>query len=326
MRDGLNLDVYFPKFGQFLLSAKELSAFEKLCAVGAWEVDAAHALEATLCKHFGLEKQVDWPLAPLALMGARAKVEAGYWFLVHPVHFVLQRDFFTLSNAVKLTGDEKEVLVAHLNRHFPQDALHFMVSHSDDFLYMHVHDDVEVKTYLLSEAMGRDVGKFMPQGPHEMRFKSLLNEVQMLLHDHPINQAREQQGLLTVNSLWLSGGGNFKEMSKPRKQIVFQFFGNDPLSAGLASWTGVSCGSLGSDFSSLETKGHAVVVVNACEDLETAWFGPLFLGLKSGKLKTLRCHFDVHGMTFTLNLKSLDAWKFWRRLAPIASYFNLSNA
>jgi hypothetical protein len=37
--------------------------------------------------------------------------------------------------------------------------------------------------------------------------RRLQNEVQMLLHEHPINQQREQKGLLAVNSFWLSGTG-----------------------------------------------------------------------------------------------------------------------
>jgi len=36
-----------------------------------------------------------------------------------------------------------------------------------------------------------------------MRFRAQLNELQMQLHDHPLNQAREARGELPVNSLWL---------------------------------------------------------------------------------------------------------------------------
>lgn len=39
------------------------------------------------------------------------------------------------------------------------------------------------------------------------RLLFLQNEVQMLLHEHPINEARLQQGQKPVNSFWLSGAG-----------------------------------------------------------------------------------------------------------------------
>jgi hypothetical protein len=60
--------------------------------------------------------------------------------------------------------------------------------------------------------------------------------------------------------------------------------------------------------------------------LEDWWFKPLLKALRSGKIKTLRCHFDMHGMTFTLLVKSRDTWKFWRKTKSLATYFNLANA
>jgi len=103
MSDDLNLDVYLPQFAQFLLSGDDAPAFAKLCAIGTWEVDAKHPIDANLCKQFGVKKQADWPLAILALMGEGAEQKTGHWFLAHPVHFVLQRDFFTLGDVVRLS-------------------------------------------------------------------------------------------------------------------------------------------------------------------------------------------------------------------------------
>jgi len=322
--DDLNLDVYFSQFGQYLLSGDDAQAFAKLCAVGVWEKDAAHALEASLCKQFGIKKQADWPLAPLCLLGEEAHQEGGYWFVVHPVHFVLQRDFFTLGDVVRLSRDETELLASELNQHFSQEGLRFMPNKASNFLYLQVNDDVDVTTYLLSEAMGRDVGKHMPQGKHGMKFQALLNEVQMLLHDHPINQALEERGLLVVNSLWLSGGGRFEAINHSAHKPAFQLFANDALSAGLAKWSRVSI-ALVKDYASLKLAGDAVLVVTNNSDLESDWFDPMLKSLKQKELNTLRCHFDVHGMTFTLHLKALDTWKFWRKLKPVSSYFNLAN-
>jgi hypothetical protein len=324
MSDDLNLDVYFPQFAKFLLSGDNAPAFANLCALGTWKLDAEHALEASLCKQFGVKKQTDWPLAPLALMGEGAQQKAGNWFLVHPVHFVLQRDFFTLGDTVTLTADELELLVVDLNQHFSQDGLRFVPSKSGEFLYLHVNDDVDVATYLLSEAMGRDVGKHMPQGKDGMKFQALLNEVQMLLHDHPLNRAREEKGLLAMNSLWLYGGGSFKEINQSAQKPAFKLFANDSLSMGLAEWSGISIG-LVKDYASLKLACDAVIVMANNSNLESDWFAPMLKSLKQKELETLRCHFDVHGMTFTLHINPRDTWKFWRKLKPITTYFNLAN-
>ena len=324
MSDDLNLDVYLPQFAQFLLSDDDAPAFAKLCAVGTWEVDAKHPIEASLCQQFGVKKQGDWPLAPLALMGESAEQKTGHWFLAHPVHFLLQRDFFTLGDAVRLSTDEMKSLSLDLNQHFAQDG-YFLPSKSGDFLYFYANDDVDVTTFLMSEAMGRDVGKYMPQGKHGMKFQALLNEVQMLLHDHPMNQVREQKGLLPVNSLWLSGGGCVESINQPAQELSFQFFANDISSAGLAKWAGIPCQKLAAGYVSLKSQGDAVVVTDI-HDLERTWFAPLLQSLKKTELKAVRCHFDVHGMTFTLHLKPLDTWKFWRKASPAPAYFNVVDA
>lgn len=321
MSDDLNLDVYLPQFAQFLLSGDEAPAFARLCAIGTWDVDAQHPIEASLCKQFGIKKQADWPLAPLALMGEDEEQKTGHWFLAHPVHFVLQRDFFTLGDAVSLSTVEAKSLLAHLNQHFAQDGLRFIPSQSGEFFYLNVNHDVDVSTYLLSEAMGRDVGKHMPSGKDGMKFQALLNEVQMLLHDHPMNQVREQKGLLPVNSLWLSGGGRVESINQPAQKLSCQFFASDILSLGLAKWSGIPCQILAAGDVSLKPAGDAVVVTDR-RDLERDWFAPILQGLKKKELKTVRCHFDVHGMTFTLQLKPRDTWKFWRKASPITTYFN----
>ena len=39
------------------------------------------------------------------------------------------------------------------------------------------------------------------------RWHSILNEIQMVLHEHPVNEAREGRGEPPVNSVWLWGAG-----------------------------------------------------------------------------------------------------------------------
>jgi len=216
-------------------------------------------------------------------------------------------------------------LSADLNQHFAQEGLSFLPSKAGDFLYMHVNDDMDVSTYLMSEAMGRDVGKYMPSGKDGMKFKALLNEVQMLLHEYPLNQAREKEGLLPVNSLWISGAGSLNDINRPAQKPAFQLFANDALSAGLAQWANIACQPLPLDFSSIDN-GSAVLVLDNSSALDALWFEPLLKALKVGSIKALRCHFDVHGMTFMLYLKPIDAWKFWRKQKPVSAYFNLANS
>ena len=52
---------------------------------------------------------------------------------------------------------------------------------------------------------------FLPSGDDTAAHRNLLSEIEMALHEHEVNQAREANGQLPVNSLWLWGGGTAPE-------------------------------------------------------------------------------------------------------------------
>jgi len=58
--------------------------------------------------------------------------------------------------------------------------------------------------------IGRNIDPWLSPGPPSAAgrwLRRLQNEVQMQLHQHPLNEAREAAGALAVNSFWLSGCG-----------------------------------------------------------------------------------------------------------------------
>ena len=61
------------------------------------------------------------------------------------------------------------------------------------------------------QGMGEDLAQHMPQGPAGKRWRLLLNEVQVALHQNPLNAARRARGLPPVNTLWLWGGGRLPQ-------------------------------------------------------------------------------------------------------------------
>lgn len=57
------------------------------------------------------------------------------------------------------------------------------------------------------------VNDWWTQDPEGRPWRRLVNELQMLWFDHPVNQAREARGLRPVNSVWLYGGGRPAQLS-----------------------------------------------------------------------------------------------------------------
>lgn len=57
------------------------------------------------------------------------------------------------------------------------------------------------------DALGGDAFAQLGSGSETRRWRALLAEAQVLLHEHPVNEARRRAGRPPANSLWFWGGG-----------------------------------------------------------------------------------------------------------------------
>lgn len=81
------------------------------------------------------------------------------------------------------------------------------------------------------QALGEDLFEHLPQGADGRRWRVLINEVQVLLHQHPLNAERRTRGLPPINSLWLWGGGRLPAVVRTTLAGVI---GDDVLLGALA--------------------------------------------------------------------------------------------
>lgn len=54
-------------------------------------------------------------------------------------------------------------------------------------------------------ALGRNVGSVLPMSSTPVAAKQFFNLLQMVWHEHPVNEARARAGIAPINALWLSG-------------------------------------------------------------------------------------------------------------------------
>jgi len=59
----------------------------------------------------------------------------------------------------------------------------------------------------LLSVLGKTVNPYTEQSRQVLPWYRLLNEMQMFMHQHPVNADRMQQGRLAINSLWFCGAG-----------------------------------------------------------------------------------------------------------------------
>jgi hypothetical protein len=62
-----------------------------------------------------------------------------------------------------------------------------------------------------SQVLGDDLARHLPSGENERQWRHLLNEAQVILHNHPINEHRAREGKAPANSLWFWGAGSLPE-------------------------------------------------------------------------------------------------------------------
>ncbi len=159
-----------------------------------------------------LKKLFSPPTPNAAFAWQQAGNEAGsaYWLYATPVHLVLQRDSFSLAEPAPLPLEKDEIatLTSAFNKHFGVDETQFFWHENRWFLRL--ENNPNIQTTVPEMALNKDVRAYLPKGDGATQWASFTNEIQMLLFEHPVNQAREAKRLSVINSIWCYGLGQIE--------------------------------------------------------------------------------------------------------------------
>ncbi|HZM35132.1 MAG TPA: hypothetical protein VFC18_11635 [Burkholderiales bacterium] len=281
------------------------------------------SLEEWLGEAFGLA-EVPLAVGALSLLGCGRDPGKRSWSRADPVHLRLLRDRAVVvpPPAFPITAQESAALCESLSRHFaPVEVVAL------DAGRWCATVDAPIRETPLERA-GRDPA--VPEGMHVF-----LNEAQMLLHAHPVNEAREARGEPAVNSLWLWGGGRAPAVPPCRWQSVSAV---DPLALGLARAAGTRNHALAANapqwLARAPEDGRHLVVLDALraplalgepgearaalEALERDWFAPLLAALRAGRFGMVTVHVPDAAASF--ETVRADLRRFWRRPRPLEHY------
>jgi hypothetical protein len=151
------------------------------------------------------------PVAPLALLGAGVDPGDDYVLCADPVFLVADRDTVVLAQVVDdLDEEAARALVDALNRHFADDDLRFDAVRTDAW-FARRHAPADLVTTPPDAARGHKLIASLPRGRDAAIFKRWQNEIEMLVHAHPVNAAREAHGAPLVSAVWLWGGGRLDD-------------------------------------------------------------------------------------------------------------------
>ena len=125
-----------------------------------------------------------------------------------PCHWQIGMDQVVMADPahLRLSDDESQQLLQAMQPFLQEDGLQ-VTWHSA--LLWHAQGALlaNLPTASLDRVIGQNVKDWMPQHPAARPLQRLQSEMQMLLYNHPVNDAREARRQHTVNAFWLHGAG-----------------------------------------------------------------------------------------------------------------------
>ncbi|UXH79662.1 hypothetical protein [Roseateles amylovorans] len=198
--------------------------------LGAWrlrELRAPHAGSAGAptgkaadnAPHDGSHRASAQASAPSSDHGADDDTDHAAWALLTPLHLSVGTDQVTAMDPAALELDEAEsrAFLEALSPVFPADeGWRTQWLAADQWAI--AHDTLEgLPSASLDRIVNRGVETWMPKA---RRLRTLLNEIQMVLHNHPLNDAREGRRLPVLNAAWISGCGRDGGQDLPTDLIL----------------------------------------------------------------------------------------------------------
>lgn len=257
-----------------------------------------------------------WPVAAVARQRDVGDAGQSVWLRADPAH--VQPDIngarlLAHGQALALTAQDSAALLPALKPIFGD--MGFLIDAPDPSRwYVQLPAGARLPTLATpQEALGDDLFEHLPAGDGAdsapaRRWRALLNEVQILLHNHPRNSARIAAGLAPVNSLWFWGGGTLPDHVQCAHD---QLFSDDDGLTAFAEFAGAGTAALPRQLPAGE--GSRLFDLRDARDLarlERDWFAPLQGALESRHLAQAVFDFaDGHGC----RLARAQRWRFWRR-------------
>lgn len=275
-----------------------------------------------LAKLFGLP--TGFGVAPFMRLADTGERDAGFYFRTDPVHLAPDRDQLVMLplSVLQVQIEEAQALAEVFNHSYAAEGYR-LESPNPERWYLRVPAPLKCVTHEPIVVAGRSVFEFMPEGDAGQRLRQLMNEIQMLFYEQPVNLAREAAGRPSINSLWLWGGGRLPETPIAGPDTVLT---DMPLVTGLAlcadsdyaAWTGILD-------KPLESEDQLIAIdctsESALMQIEEQVAAPLLRELRKGQFDALVIN---PGNQYCYQVTRGAIRQFWRRRRSLADILRTS--
>jgi hypothetical protein len=266
------------------------------------------------------------------------------WFAT-PIHLIagLTSVHLDYRGLLRLAAEDLTRLAKDFAAAFGDTDFHLEPTPSGALL-LRSRSPLDVVTTDPSRALARELEASLPTGRDAAVLKRLGAEMEMWLHNHPLNEGRARRGELPVSTLWLWGGGPPLEVKgdptppvdhstsggQPTvsDQPTFRMaFGSDPYLAGLCSlngtplhplpeqlpdlaqYPGVEQVALVAQITSLLQAKPRWMMFEALAHIDNGFIQPAMAALRRGAVDSV----VLVANDTQLHINRRDRLKFWRR-------------
>jgi hypothetical protein len=262
------------------------------------------------------------PLAPVLLLGQSNQAVNPNEVIacLQPVHLHATRDHLILmgQSQIDLTEKESSELLKAALPFIEEDFEGTVLFQNQHYWFIPAGPFSSLESFSVDQAHGRNIDWWMPHDSKEegiaKRWRKLQNEIQMLWHIGSVNEEREQRGMPSINSLWISGIGKLNDVQAPSVLDQAQrLIGSHPILAGLAKLLGLPHEisldeeNLAGAFAWLDQAQHIWPQLSSAL-LDKKIDEVVIIDFPKGK---------VRERTFTAKNLYKKSWAFWKKAEPL---------
>jgi len=256
-----------------------------------------------------------YPSAAVLRSGETGQRAEGFWLRAQPIHFAAGLDRLTtvvLQGDRRMSEAERAALAPVLDEHLQSSGFELHPAANNEWL-LRSEQPLQVQTVTPEYAAANPRAQILPQGRDSAGLRRLMTEMQMLLHEHPVNAQRQERGVPAINAVWFHGEGMLSDIAPVSLPTAY---GEDLFLRGIYLLHDQAAGAQPADaaalLSSVQAPTVAVIDVPDLDALESRWLAPLSRALLTGSISRLEVLLDDWRVTAERGA----LFKLWRRERP----------
>jgi len=304
-----------------------LSAWLSRARISNYEVSLT---EQAITDFLGMTDGTAVPVAALSYLQDFGEPPGGACMRADPVHLRADSSGLILFDATtfELNEDDSQALAQAVDAHLAAVGWHLRHGPCQRWYLLGDAGEPVLNTLALPKWRGAPVPATPFAGKEAVAWTARLNEIQMLLYNHPVNQARATRSEIIINSIWPWGEGTLTARVAP---AGVQLSADNVCARGAVRWCGLAASEPLEDTAAclarLASGEPLLLLLESCRVaaaygnfdhwqravacLEKHWFAPLLAALKAGRLDRLEL-WPLNGKRYRLERRQLRY--FWRRI------------